>query len=312
MVNFFEAQKPLIHFLVKRAGLRQQLVEVEPGTVMSFLVPKDKATKKRGTINNEKGKRKKERPSVVLVHGFAADGIVTWQFQVGALAKKYDVYVPDLLFFGESETKSKDRSPVFQAQCLIAALEQLGVKQCTVVGFSYGGMVSFKMAEINPNLVRSLVISGSIIAMTDSITDATFERLGMKSSAELLLPETVKGLKALNSLVMYKKIWFPNFLVKDFLEVMFHHRKERAELLEELVIRDKDATIPVLPQKILLLWGENDNLFKVELAKDMKEQLGEKTTIQTINKAGHLVHLERPCRFNRLLKEFLATVTAEY
>ena len=29
---------------------------------------------------------------------------------------------------------------------------------------------------------------------------------------------------------------------------MFHHRKERAELLEELVISDKDATTPVLPQ----------------------------------------------------------------
>lgn len=113
----------------------------------------------------------------------------------------------------------------FQAQCLITALERLGVKQCTVVGFSYGGMVAFKMAEINPNLVRSLVISGSIIAMTDSISDATLERLGMKSSSELLLPETVKGLKALQSLAMYKKIWFPNFLMKDYLEVcMFFKR----------------------------------------------------------------------------------------
>ncbi|KAF3340002.1 monoacylglycerol lipase ABHD6-like protein [Carex littledalei] len=327
MVNFVEAQKPLLHFLVKRAGLRQQSVEIEPGTVMSLWVPKEKATKKKCPINNEiapegkpidvkllngNGKDKKSRPSVVLVHGFAAEGIVTWQFQVGVLAKKYDVYVPDLLFFGGSETKSKDRSPVFQAQCLITALERLGVKQCTVVGFSYGGMVAFKMAEINPNLVHSLVISGSIIAMTDSISDATLERLGMKSSSELLLPETVKGLKALQSLAMYKKIWFPNFLMKDYLEVMFNHRKERAELLEGLVISNKDATIPVLSQKILLLWGENDVLFKVELAKDIKAQLGDNTTIQSINKAGHLVQLERPCRFNRLLKEYLATVTAEY
>jgi hypothetical protein len=130
MVNLVEAQKPLLHFLVKQAGLRQQSVEVEPGTVMSFWVPKDKTTKKRGPINNEiipegnstsvdtlneNGMRTtKERPAVVLVHGFAAEGIVTWQFQVGVLAKKYDVYVPDLLFFGGSETKSKDRSPLFQ------------------------------------------------------------------------------------------------------------------------------------------------------------------------------------------------------
>lgn len=75
------------------------------------------------------------------------------------------------------------------------------------------------MAEINPYLVRSLVISGSVIAMTDSISDATLERLGMRTSAELLLPETVKGLKALQSLAMYKKIWFPDFLIKDYIEV---------------------------------------------------------------------------------------------
>ena len=39
-------------------------------------------------------------------------------------------------------------------------------------------------------------------------------------------------------------------------------------------------------------------------------QLGEKTMLQSISKAGHLVHLERPCVYNRLLKEFLASVTA--
>jgi pimeloyl-ACP methyl ester carboxylesterase len=40
-------------------------------------------------------------------------------------------------------------------------------------------------------------------------------------------------------------------------------------------------------------------------------QLGEKTMLQSIDKAGHLVHLERPCVYNRLLKEFLAYVNAE-
>jgi pimeloyl-ACP methyl ester carboxylesterase len=39
-------------------------------------------------------------------------------------------------------------------------------------------------------------------------------------------------------------------------------------------------------------------------------QLGEKTMLQSISKAGHLVHLERPCVYNHLLKEFLASVTA--
>lgn len=37
-------------------------------------------------------------------------------------------------------------------------------------------------------------------------------------------------------------------------------------------------------------------------------QLGEKATFQGIKKAGHLVHLERPCVYNRNLKLFLASL----
>ncbi|CAO1945268.1 unnamed protein product [Urochloa humidicola] len=316
MVNLVEAQKPLLHFLVRRAGLRQHTVDVDgAGTVITFWVPKDKVPSEKPTVQDEKlppapANKKQDRPAVVLVHGFAAEGIVTWQFQVGALAKHYDVYVPDLLYFGGSTSPSTDRSPGFQAECLATALRKLGVGPCAVVGFSYGGMVSFKMAEAHPDLVRWLVVSGSVLAMTDSISEAALERIGVASSAELLLPDSVKGLKALLSIATHRKLWFPDRLHRDYLEVMFTNRKERAELLEGLVVSNKDATVPVLPQKILLLWGENDNIFNIELAKNMKEQLGEKTMLQSINKAGHLVHLERPCMYNRLLKEFLASVTA--
>uniref|UniRef100_A0ACD5VQ75 Uncharacterized protein n=1 Tax=Avena sativa TaxID=4498 RepID=A0ACD5VQ75_AVESA len=328
MVNLVEAQKPLLHFLVRLAGLRQHTVDVDgAGTVLTFWVPKDKVPKNKSTVREitpeaaagtsnkapaaARTEAKEERPAVVLVHGFAAEGIVTWQFQAGVLAKHYDVYIPDLLYFGGSTSPSTDRSPGFQAECLVAALGKLGVERCTVVGFSYGGMVAFKMAESHPELVRSLVVSGSVVAMTDSISETTLERIGVKSSAELLLPDSVKGLKALLSIATHRNLWFPERLHRDYLQVMFANRKERAELLEGLVVSNKDATVPVLPQKILLLWGENDNIFNIELAKTMKEQLGEKTMLQSIDKAGHLVHLERPCVYNRLLKDFLAYVNAQ-
>jgi hypothetical protein len=80
-------------------------------------------------------------------------------------------------------------------------------------------MVAFKMAELYPDLVQAMVISGSILAMTDSISEATLSELGFKSSSELLLPDSVKGLKTLLSVATYKKLWFPNRLHKDYLEV---------------------------------------------------------------------------------------------
>ncbi|XP_042385787.1 epoxide hydrolase 4-like [Zingiber officinale] len=325
MVNWVEAQKPLLHWLVHRAGLRQQAIEIEPGTVMCMWVPKHKATNKKAVVPEAAAITKtafpaapanaatsaSEKPAVVLVHGFATEGIVTWQFQFGALTSQYDVYVPDLFFFGGSTTASADRSPGFQAECLAAALSRLGVERCTAVGFSYGGMVAFKMAERWPSLVTSLVVSGSVFAMTDSIGKATLDQLGFASSSELLMPESIKGLKALLSISMHKKLWFPDFLYRDFLEIMFSNRKERAELLEGLVISNQDAKVPTLDQRILLLWGENDNIFNLELAKKMKEQLGEKATVEIIENAGHLVHVERPCVYNLHLKKFLELVNSE-
>jgi pimeloyl-ACP methyl ester carboxylesterase len=262
MVNLVEAQKPLLHFLIRLAGLRQHTVDVDgAGTELTFWVPKDKIPKDKSTVREitpeaAAGKTSDkapaaERPAVVLVHGFAAEGIVTWQFQVctfffftstlslptrivsvlihvyvlciqaGVLAKHYDVYIPDLLYFGGSTSPSADRSPAFQAECLAAALGKLGVERCTVVGFSYGGMVAFKMAEARPDLVRSLVVSGSVVAMTDSISETTLERIGVKSSAELLLPDSVKGLKALLSIATHRNLWFPERLYRDYLQVRF-------------------------------------------------------------------------------------------
>ncbi|KAG5535894.1 hypothetical protein RHGRI_023615 [Rhododendron griersonianum] len=282
MVNLVAAQRPMLIGLMKMAGVVPHTVEIEPGTSMNFWVPKE-------TINTKpeksKEKPKQNKPVVVLVHGFAAEGIVTWQFQIGSLTKKYAVYVPDLLFFGGSMTDSPDRSPRFQAECLSKGLKKLGVEKCTVVGFSYGGMVAFKLAEMCPDLVQAVVISGSILAMTDSISSTTLHGLGFSSSSELLLPTSVS----------------------------FTNRKERGELLEGLVVSNKDATIPNFQQeRIHLLWGENDQIFKLELAKNMKEELGEKATFEGIKKAGHLVHLERPCAYNRCLKRFLASLHAAH
>ncbi|KAL0378139.1 UNVERIFIED_CONTAM: hypothetical protein Sradi_3119400 [Sesamum radiatum] len=253
MVNLVAAQKPLLHGLMKLAGIIPHTVEIEPGTVMNIWVPSETVKKpqktKTSAADGDIATAKPAKPVVVLVHGFAAEGIVTWQFQVGSLTKKYSVYVPDLLFFGGSITDNPDRSPTFQAECLVKGLRKLGIERCTVVGFSYGGMVAFKMAELYPELVEALV--------------------------------------------------------------MFNNREERAELLEGLVVSTKDTSIPNFRQRIHLLWGENDQIFNLELAQNMKEQLGDKATFQGIKKAGHLVHLERPCVYNRCLNQFLASLHAD-
>jgi len=55
--------------------------------------------------------------------------------------------------------------------------------------------------------------------MTDTISESNLNQLGFKSSADLLLPTSVKGLKTLFTLAVHKPMWFPKRLFKDFIEV---------------------------------------------------------------------------------------------
>ncbi|GER49637.1 alpha/beta-Hydrolases superfamily protein [Striga asiatica] len=141
-----------------------------------------------------------------------------------------------------------------------------------------------------PDLVAAAVVSESVVEMTDTTCSAIMEELGFSLLSEFLLPTSVKECRALFKVAVHWKFW--------------------AELLEGLVVTTKDTPLPNFTQRIHLLWGENDHIFKLELARDTKQQLGEKTTLQSIKKAGHLVHLERPFVYNRCLKQFLASLHA--
>lgn len=78
MVNLVAAQKPLLHGLMKMAGVIPHAVEIEPGTVMNIWVPRETLKKSDNKITVSPP----TKPVVVLIHGFAGEGIVTWQFQV--------------------------------------------------------------------------------------------------------------------------------------------------------------------------------------------------------------------------------------
>ncbi|CAI0561226.1 unnamed protein product [Linum tenue] len=296
MVNVVVAyQDHFLRRLMKVAvGTQPEAVEIEEGTVINFWVPTTSATKNH-------------LPPLVFLHGFGFNGILTWQFQIPAFSRSHSVYVPDLLFFGCSFTQNPRRSPAFMAECLAKGLRKLGVERgCTVVGFSYGGIVAFKMAEMFPEMVRAVVVTGSGMEFTRSVSRSGLERLGYGSWAECLVPETVEGMQKLLEIAAYKQLPLPARVVKDAWEVaLIEHRKERAELLEEMVIEDHNFKVHPYTQKIHFIWGENDRLINMEVARHQQMLLKGKATLQSIEKAGHLVQMERPWVFNGHLKKFL-------
>ncbi|KAL2927448.1 Monoacylglycerol lipase ABHD6 [Bienertia sinuspersici] len=299
MVNTVNCYMSMLRMMMKLAGLQPKEVEIEEGTIIHFWV------------NNNNNNNKK--PPIILIQGFIGDGILTWQFQILSLKKNYPLYIPDLLFFGGSHTNKNERSTKFQADCIAKGLRKLGVEEkCVVVGFSYGGFVGFQMAEYYPDLVSSMVVSGSVLALSESISNKSLKRIGFSSWADYLMPTTVDGVKKLLEIGSYSLPWFPNFFYNHFLETMFNNRKERVELLEALVVKDEDVTNHQFQQRINLLWGAEEKIFNLEDANNLKKRLGDETELQLINKAGHLALLERPCAFSTSLKNMLASMNTKH
>lgn len=108
MGNIFTILNPILNGLMKTAGMTYQLVEIEPGTTMYFWVPT------RSINPNNKLPNKPPKPAVVFVHGIIGSGLITWLFQILSLSSDFDVYVPNLIFLGDSITDRPERSTTFQ------------------------------------------------------------------------------------------------------------------------------------------------------------------------------------------------------
>ncbi|MGO4299118.1 alpha/beta fold hydrolase [Leifsonia sp. RAF41] len=102
---------------------------------------------------------------VLLVHGFASTGALTWEATgwVAALAEVgRGAIVPDLRGHGGSDSPhdADAYSPDLLAADLVAVLDEEDVDRVDVIGYSMGSWVSLALVGLVPQRVRRLVVGG--------------------------------------------------------------------------------------------------------------------------------------------------------
>ncbi|KAG6388071.1 hypothetical protein SASPL_153268 [Salvia splendens] len=277
---------------ITAAGLSSQTADIDGDTTIHYWGPPAPTAK----------------PKLVLVHGFGPASIWQWRHQAAFFAKEYDLYIPDLVFFGESYTRSPARSEVFQATCLVRLMENLGVTRYSVVGTSYGGFVAYQMAEMWPERVEKVVIASSAVNMRRSDNGRLLKQAGVDKIEDLLLPVTAGQLRSsIRFVVSRAPPYVPDFVLNDYIDKLYsENRREKLELLKELNIgKNETVTLSPLSQEVLLVWGENDHIFLLERGEELKKLLGEKAKLQVIKKGSHIPQLEHPTQFNNIVKNFL-------
>ncbi|KAK9131396.1 hypothetical protein Sjap_011883 [Stephania japonica] len=249
------------------------------------------------------------RPAVVLLHGYG--GNAKWQFyqQIGPLSRDFDLYVPDLVFFGNSHSKSLQRTVAFQARSVMEAVRRVGVERVAAVfGVSYGGYVAYRMAEMyGEEVVEKVVVVSSGIGCTEEQRVEELRKFGgIDRVVEILVPENPEDLRMLMDLAFHRPPLAPTFVLRDFINGMgTAYRNERKQILHELLTVDSGHPCPVLEQETLILWGDKDKVFPMFLAYQLARHLGKKSRVEILKDVGHAANLEVADQVNRLVKSFV-------
>ncbi|PIN21592.1 putative hydrolase/acyltransferase (alpha/beta hydrolase superfamily) [Handroanthus impetiginosus] len=269
-----------LHRTITAAGLSSQTVEIDGDTTIHFWSPPVATSK----------------PQLVFIHGFGPQSIWQWRQQISFCVGEFDVYVPDLVFFGDSFTKTADRSEVSQATCIAKLLGKLGIRLYSLVGTSYGGFVAYRLAAMWPERVQKVVIAVSTVNMRLADNDELLKKANVEKIEDLLMSLTASHLRKLLGSAVFRRPYIPDFVLNDCIGKLYsENRKDKLELLQGLTMNGDDIS-PL---------SQHDQIFLLEKAFELKRLVGEKARLEVIRNAAHVPQLENAGQFNDIIKNFL-------
>src|SRR5688572_16604065 len=235
-----------------------------------------------------------EGKPLVLVHGLGGRAL-SWRPVMTGMAGKYRVIVPDLLGFGESDKpQDADYSIARQTELLKQFMDSQQLQKADVAGWSMGGWISLNFASKWPERVERLML-----------LDSAGVRFEPDFDPGILHPDNREQVLAM--LRILPAPIPPRFIQRD----LFRHMQERHWVVERSVNSmltghdAMDGKLATVTMPVLLLWGKNDGLTPLVVARRMLHEMPQARLI-TFDGCGHLAPVECPDEVVPALQKFLS------
>lgn len=279
---------------------------------MKTSLPEDRHTQVRG-FTVRYWKVGQSGSPLILIHGLGASAEI-WMHNIESLSQNYTVYVPDVVGFGRSEKPSGSFSPVDLMRFIGNFMDELGIGRAHLVGQSLGGGIALHTVLQFPEKVDKLVLVGSAGLGREVIY--SLRLMSLPVIGELLSRPSRTGVKIFFSLAVKNR----SVLTKDFLETYYQlFRLPGAQQFLLKTVRGivdikggkEEAILPItknlhkITRPALIIWGKQDRVLPVQHAQFAHENLPN-SKLYLFDSCGHVVNLERPQEFNRIVLEFLS------
>jgi 3-oxoadipate enol-lactonase len=252
---------------------------------------------------------------LLFVHEFAGDHR-SWEPQLRQFSKRHRCIAYAARGYTPSDVPADKQAYSYQHMMrdCVAVLDHLGIERAHIVGLSMGGYTTLQVALNHPGRVRSMVLAGTGSGSERWYTDAfhqhsrelaqQFERDGAASVAQTYgrspgrIPFEVKDARGF----------------ADFARMLAEHDAQGSANVSRGFqgarpsLYDFESGIRQLTTPALIVVGDEDDRC-IEASLFLKDAIAACGLVM-LPKTGHVVNLEEPDLFNRVVGDFLVRVDA--
>src|SRR5580698_7382028 len=236
-------------------------------------------------------------PPIVFIPGWTMPAWI-WQKQIDEFSKRYHVIAVDPRSQGESDKPTYGHLPETRARDYKELVDQLGLKQPVLVGWSMGCGELIKYAEqFGTDKV------GGLVLVDGYITDKGGpEMFGALSGWMNFLQQDRR--KQADGFVrsMYKKPQ-PEDYVKRVTDASVEVPADTAAVLiyNMIAVKDFSAGLAKINRPVLFAYQPESQ----PSADYLKSKLGDKLRLERFDGDGHALFVDDPDKFNRVLEGFV-------
>ncbi|HKG77955.1 MAG TPA: alpha/beta hydrolase [Pyrinomonadaceae bacterium] len=239
-------------------------------------------------------------PNLILLHGLGGS-YQAWQFNIGPLAEKFHVFVPDQIGFGKSDKPLVNYRIRTYVDFLDQFCKQLKIERTSLVGSSMGGWVAVLYTASFPDRVDKLVLADpGGYAPPKDLDTRTFYGLN---------PTTREGMKVLAARVFYNKAFLTDAAIDQAITARLAAGDGYTiKSITESIIRGEDLfdePVKTIKRPALIVWGREDGLVPLSDGERLNKDIaGSKLVV--FDQCGHVPNIEKAGEFNAAVIKFLA------
>jgi pimeloyl-ACP methyl ester carboxylesterase len=220
---------------------------------------------------------------LLLLHGFPLDHHL-WDEVAALLEDTFDLIIPDLRGFGQSETVDSPYTMDDYASDIAGLLDQLNIQKAAIAGHSMGGYVALAFARRFPERVRALALVSS-----QAPADPPERKEGRYKSAVDVAEKGIGGVV---------EAMTPKFTTDSRLQALARESMEKQQpaayigALKAMAERaDSTPLLSTFRFPVVIVHGDADALIPVERAREIKDAVPASHYVELKGK-GHVPMLE--------------------